>query len=90
MSNSGESKVKIQTVNPLEMLACFCMMLNADGILNSWEGYAFEKLPHSDADISLMINHIRTLLKTEELFDLCILRLQNMFQYPSGPSKIII
>jgi hypothetical protein len=61
-----------------------------DGILNLWEGYAVEKLPHSDADISLMLDHIRTLLKTEELFDFFILWLRNMFQYPSGQSIIII
>jgi len=58
--------------------------------LNLWEGYAVEQLPPSDADINLMLDHIRTLLKTEELFDFFILWLRNMFQYPSGQSIIII
>ena len=61
-----------------------------DGILNLWEGFDAEKLPPSDSDITPMLSHIRTLLKTDENFDFFIKWLKNMFQYPSGQSIMII
>ena len=41
-------------------------LITLDDILNLWEGFNAEKLPHSDADITPMLDHIRILLKTEE------------------------
>jgi hypothetical protein len=61
-----------------------------DGMLNLWKGFDAENLPPSDSDITPMIYHIRTLLKTDENFDFFIKWLRNMFQYPSNQSIMII
>ena len=61
-----------------------------DGILNLWEGFEAEKMPHNDADIPPMLDHIRIILKTDENFNFFMMWLRNMFQYPSGQSIMII
>lgn len=59
-----------------------------DGVLNLWTGYAAEKLPESDADITPILNHFHTLLgkDTEFILDW----FANMFQFPSSRSLLIV
>ena len=59
-----------------------------DGILNLWTGYDAERLPESDADPSLMINHIQSLFGADA--DFLLDWMANMFQYPSSQSILII
>ena len=59
-----------------------------DGVLNLWTGYAAEKLPESDSDISLILNHIHTLLGSDAEFILDWFA--NMFQFPSSRSLLVV
>lgn len=59
-----------------------------DGVLNLWTGYAVEKLPESDADISPMVNHIQNLFGTDA--DFILDWFANMFQFPSSQSLLIV
>jgi hypothetical protein len=59
-----------------------------DGVLNLWTGYAVEKIPDSDADISPMINHIYALFGSDS--DFLLDWFANMLQFPSSQSLLII
>jgi len=59
-----------------------------DGVLNLWTGYAVEKLPESDADVSPMVNHIQNLFGTDA--DFILDWFANMFQFPSSQSLLIV
>jgi len=61
-----------------------------DGILNLWTGYAVEKLPPSSADITPILQHIQTLMKTEEINGFFLDWLANMLQFPSSQSILIV
>lgn len=59
-----------------------------DGVLNLWTGYAVEKLPESDADVTPMVSHIHALFGTDAEFILDWFA--NMFQFPSSQSLLIV
>jgi hypothetical protein len=59
-----------------------------DGVLNLWTGYAAERLPESDADISPILNHFYTLLGADTEFILDWFA--NMFQFPSSRSLLVV
>ena len=59
-----------------------------DGVLNLWMGYAVEKLPESDADISPMLNHIQALFGTDS--DFILDWFANMFQFPSNQTLLLV
>lgn len=61
-----------------------------ENILNLWTGYDAEKLPVSDADISPMLDHLKTLLKTEEVYNHALDWFANMLQFPSSRSIMMI
>jgi len=59
-----------------------------DGVLNLWTGYAAERLPDSDADITPILNHFHTLLGADTEFILDWFA--NMFQFPSSRSLLVV
>jgi len=61
-----------------------------DGWLNLWAGYDAEKIPHSNADISPMLEHIKILMKTEEVYNHMLDWFANMLQFPSSQSIMMI
>jgi hypothetical protein len=61
-----------------------------ENILNIWDGYAVEKYPESNADISPILNHLRIITKEEKVYEFILDWLANMFQYPSNKSVMIV
>jgi hypothetical protein len=61
-----------------------------DGILNLWTGYDAAKLPISNADLSPILEHFKTLFKTELLYNHVLDWFANMLQYPSSQSIMMI
>jgi len=59
-----------------------------EGVLNLWTGYSAEKLPESDADVSLMVNHIQALFGTDA--DFILDWFANMLQFPSTQTLLIV
>ena len=62
-----------------------------DGVLNLWTGYAVERIPiDKNTDITPILDHIRILMVTEELYNWLLDWFANMLQFPSSQSILII
>lgn len=61
-----------------------------DGVLNIWTGYDAERLPHSDADITPILTHLKIITNDNAVYEFLLDWFANMFQYPSKKSVMVI